>query len=1215
MCETAFSRAEFDKLRQLDYLLRATEDWSPNNMIERRQRYMEANAQFREQAFARVREMWRLKMSPPEKAPLPKIEPLPEAVLPTEKSPQTAESLPVQKEPIEAVVPVASAEAAKLQPIAAQATPQTQSVPSPPKRTFEQWLFSENTIKSAIYSGAALFILAGFIFVGANWSRLPGVGKLAVTLVATTLTCRAGFSLMMRSKTLRIGGLALLGISAGFAPLNPYVVDAYLVDLDVTTMWLFGSLACTLFYIWLLRHTKTILFGLFVALGVICTQSSVYAVLNANGTIMATLIMLLPFTLLWIALRWREKRYVFRPNYTLAHIIAFFAYCAILIATVATDTPYPDHTWSESHWWFVIAVVIGCGFYVANFHAIKSQLSEILAATAFGSGSIILTTHLVNFYLTNRSGGSNTEAALGITFALLMAFYLVIGFAASRYRLWLHGTGVLLSLLAISMTWEIPLAATIVLLTVAVVYAFAAAHYHFPWLIVPSLIALYLTVWSFWQIGEVNIEPALILSYAGIAVLLLGIGRWFRTRQTLTCLLLMVAGSVTLAASFLVSLSAENKWLAVWLSLVVALVCLTLTWLERESLLDDTFKPKAPILASPGFLTGVAALAIFAGHFNLMAVLSNNQDGNWPLISVGLSSAFVLISWLLRSKMLHKLFGLPLNVMGFATSFVPFLFAFEFDWWVLSTVSVVIGAVAMADGWVRRSDGYRRCQILAGAGMLIWALLASVSAENQWLAVWLALGIALICLALTWIDRKWLLNTPFGSNNRAVPGILTALAALAVFIGHFNLMKIVLDNRLGNWPVISVGVSVAFILISWRLRFGVSHKLFGLPLSVMGFATSAVPFASAIGFDWWVMSTVAALIGAMAIADGWLRRDVGKRRYQILAGVGVLMWALLASISAENQWLAVWLATGIALVCLALTWAERKWLLNHPFGYKNQAVPGFLTAVAALAIFIGHFNLIAILSNNQMRDWPLISVGLSAAFVVLSWLLRSETQHKLFGLPLNAIGFATSVVPLAFMIEFGWWMIAIVCAVVGAIAVADGWLRRGTIFRRYQLFAGLGLFISAWWAILAHNGIEEVQWYVLPLGLTLLLMALAERQAGREIPYRLFTFLGLMILFSTALAQSFDHLRYALLLLVESLLAIAIGVQIRSRAYVQFGLFTLIANGLIQYGPAFANLPRFVQLGTIGSTLLTLGLLALFRREQILRTRDLLQEGWREWDA
>jgi hypothetical protein len=89
---------------------------------------------------------------------------------------------------------------------------------------------------------------------------------------------------------------------------------------------------------------------------------------------------------------------------------------------------------------------------------------------------------------------------------------------------------------------------------------------------------------------------------------------------------------------------------------------------------------------------------------------------------------------------------------------------------------------------------------------------------------------------------------------------------------------------------------------------------------------------------------------------------------------------------------------------------------------------------------------------------------------------------------------------------------------------------------------------------------------------------------------------------------------YAILLGVESLAAVLWGIRYRLRSFVQLGGLALIANGIIQFGPAFIELPRWVQLGTTGIILFGSGMAALFKREQIISVHQALKEEWRQFN-
>jgi hypothetical protein len=87
-----------------------------------------------------------------------------------------------------------------------------------------------------------------------------------------------------------------------------------------------------------------------------------------------------------------------------------------------------------------------------------------------------------------------------------------------------------------------------------------------------------------------------------------------------------------------------------------------------------------------------------------------------------------------------------------------------------------------------------------------------------------------------------------------------------------------------------------------------------------------------------------------------------------------------------------------------------------------------------------------------------------------------------------------------------------------------------------------------------------------------------------------------------------------LLVATESILSLAWGIFSHCRCYVQVGGLALIANAVFQLGPGLINLPRWIQIGLTGAILLGGGLVALFKREEIISTRRKVTNGWRQWN-
>jgi hypothetical protein len=238
---------------------------------------------------------------------------------------------------------------------------------------------------------------------------------------------------------------------------------------------------------------------------------------------------------------------------------------------------------------------------------------------------------------------------------------------------------------------------------------------------------------------------------------------------------------------------------------------------------------------------------------------------------------------------------------------------------------------------------------------------------------------------------------------------------------------------------------------------------------------------------------------------------------------------------------------------------------------------------------------------------------LCGLFVGLAWLLRRGDAAKLYGTPLHHAGLALTLIPLLgadAVSNFDSLLIALTTAIAGVIYTADA----VAIRNRYLGYLGGFAFMVAYWATLLFFTITELQAYALPLGFGLLAVGWNERRLNMRGVYLAATLLGLLVLMGTAFVQSLDGSIYALILLLESLAAIGWGAHVHSRGYVRLGILALVANALAQFGPAFVDFPRWVQLGSIGTLLLAGGMTALFMREQLLVMRRSIAGEWKRWE-
>ena len=350
--------------------------------------------------------------------------------------------------------------------------------------------------------------------------------------------------------------------------------------------------------------------------------------------------------------------------------------------------------------------------------------------------------------------------------------------------------------------------------------------------------------------------------------------------------------------------------------------------------------------------------------------------------------------------------------------------------------------------------------------------------------------------------------------------------------------------------------------------------------------------------------TLALLLGGLGL------RRMGQGRWAWpLYLVGALDLAGSYGVALLDRPLAIALSAIYATLFLAYAWLEQDTtrLLDVDLGdLPGQA----LTYLGLGTIVVGHFYVLD--SVGVLRDWPPFTAGLCALFVLVAWLLRREALAVVYEKPLRWAGLGLMLLPMVGApANVNPLVIAITFAIAGLTYAADAAARR-VLYLAYLAGAD---FLVVYWALLDHFGVDEPQAYVIPTGLALLGLGWNERRRGGNLTYRLPTLLGLVILLGSSFVQSLPPgaFVYAAWLGMESLAAIGWGVRTRSRGYVSLGTLALVANAVAQFGPAFVELPRWIQLGLTGGILLGGGIAFLVRREEFLRTRRALTEEWRRW--
>ncbi len=450
--------------------------------------------------------------------------------------------------------------------------------------------------------------------------------------------------------------------------------------------------------------------------------------------------------------------------------------------------------------------------------------------------------------------------------------------------------------------------------------------------------------------------------------------------------------------------------------------------------------------------------------------------------------------------------------------------------------------------------------------------------------------------------------------------LMLAYAAVGYFIGKVRfkwsgaflsaavtLSVIVVGVLYPNYAVmtavlVGIGFLYAFFAVWLRWRWLTLAALAALNLALFTGMLSVFTLnieilrASAIGYAALGVALVAG--GVELKRRGWLN----WRAPLYLVGAFDLLLALaLAAQSNTNALIAV-ISFVIALVAFAMEWVERE-------AMQRIKASSTLVYVGAFAALLGIFSTLRALNLPIEYAPTAIALG-SALYIGGALLLSGGELSKLYGEPLRYVGWfgmgcallASLVLnkPLAGAFTFG----------IAAIAfAADGLVRKQIAF---VYASGASVVVTIWYALFYFR-VTEWQAFAIPLGAWCLAVGWSELRRGKMQLYQAATLAGFAILFGSAFYQSLTNINYALLLLVESAVAFGIGWRFKSRAYVSAAILAIVANGLAQFGPAFVNLDRWIQIGTIGSILLLGGLVGLLRREKLLQARRAFTSEWKAW--
>jgi hypothetical protein len=489
-------------------------------------------------------------------------------------------------------------------------------------------------------------------------------------------------------------------------------------------------------------------------------------------------------------------------------------------------------------------------------------------------------------------------------------------------------------------------------------------------------------------------------------------------------------------------------------------------------------------------------------------------------------------------------------------------------------------------------------------------------------AEWCVYGAAWLCMVPVYLLIN--LNVPVLRDQGLLMGLLGLIyVAIGYIVGRRTLRQ--------GGPFLTAGAFLSILTVAL-----VSGDLLTTSIILIVIALLYTLMALWIGWTWLLYPALFALNLCVFTVNDYLIEDV-----QILDNSLIISYAILGMITTfgglllrrsqskewawplyvtgsidlivayagglvSADWLAVSISALLAGILLSFTWFEREEI-------RRLKLPPLLTYLSLLIIFGALFYVLHMIGEDSLDSWPAFAAGLCAVFLATAELFRGEPWMELFGVPLRFTGMSLMAIPMiGAVIIFEPLLAAVTFAIAGIAYAAEAALQKIVELA----YLSVGSFVVVIAALLMYFEVTEPQAYTIPVGVAFLGVGWNERLRGQTITYRVATLLGLVILMGSAFFQSLPQGEYiyAYLLGFESLVAVAWGIHTHSRGYVQLGVLALFMNAVVQFGPAFLELPRWIQIGVTGSILLGIGLAALFKRDEILTARKKLADDWRQWE-
>lgn len=506
---------------------------------------------------------------------------------------------------------------------------------------------------------------------------------------------------------------------------------------------------------------------------------------------------------------------------------------------------------------------------------------------------------------------------------------------------------------------------------------------------------------------------------------------------------------------------------------------------------------------------------------------------------------------------------------------------------------------------------------------LIFPASLSVFFSPLWSPAW-SLGLALLCgnyLVLGAALRRWNLGLAAGFVSAA----LTVLPLSALMAAVFS-KGLAVGTALFAASVLIYGAVALTSGRAWLLHLGLPLLNVALWSALNLFVvTPRITGPITIG-------SYVALSLAQLYAARWL--EVGGRERW---AAPVYVWAVVNLLLSFTD----------ALIAALIAGAAIGFRITPHTGLSPQVLT-FLTVSLLYAAALFHFawlcrsgkGWLAWTGRSAMTylglavlagavGWGLFDTRFGQYHLTLlaGWLLLGSLVGRalpagdlaeVYGKPLRTFGQVAVWVPLILGLFVGGPLAVTAIYLVAAVLYGTETFYRKS--RELGYVTGL-LAAVAYAGLLQWQGINEAQAYVIPYGLAILFAAHLE-SVGREgylfHPQELLlalTWGGLTLLFGFSLVQSLSPRGgpYLALLVGETVVGLLWGLRTRSRSWVALSSGFLAAEALLQVIDDVIALPAWVLLGGAGVVLLSTGVLALAKRQEILATGRAVAREWEAW--